>query len=976
MSEQENQFEPILNIPTMEELDQQWQEMQGRQNRGSSTEENVANKSYAASENRSGGRASGGSGSSRAVSGSGGRGRASGSAGGRSGSRASGSSGSSRNASGSKSTGRTSVTAGSSRTASGSRSGSRVPGGSNSRGAVGTGGRGTGRSSGISGDGRSAADKGGSKSHIDGSTGGGQNGGNGASPNTSGQGGSPKKGRKKKRFKKLRFVMKIFLLVLLLGVLTGLIIFYNKFGDDLLSWKKEAKQLVEESTPATFRSSETSIIYAANKKPIAKLRGDRDSSYLAFEDIPQEAIDCVIATEDRDFYEHSGISILSTAKASLLYVQAKLSGSESFSRGGSTITQQLAKLTFLSNEKTEERKIREMFIALELEKKYNKDQIMEFYMNNICFANGHFGLEAASKAYFSKPAKDLSLSEIVFLCAIPNRPEAYDPLKYFSNTNDRKERLLKQMLEEDKISAAEYSDAMYEKIILNPAEIIKTQDYMTTYAISCATKALMDKRGFEFRYKFANDAEREEYNDDYEEAYNECHSQLYTGGFQIYTTLSPAKQNKLQKSVNQALKGFTEKTKEGVYAMQGAGTCIDNETGFVVAIVGGRKQKNSTGYTLNRAFQSYRQPGSSFKPLAVYTPQLERNYTPDTIVDDTYFEGGPRNSDGTYSGKIPLRYAVEKSKNVIAWKLFEELTPKVGLNYVINMNFAQIVDNDYYPAASLGGLTNGVSTVEMASGYATIYNDGIFRTPTCIRKMTDSSGNTVISNVKGLPQKQVYEETAARTMTDILQGVLIRGTAAGKGLSNMPSAGKTGTTNDKKDGWFCGYTPYYSTAIWIGYDSPRTVSDLYGSTYPLTVWRDFMEKIHSSLERKEFKAYSSHNQNSNSSNNDDTYSSDTQESYEPEEEPTEEPDIIDEMPEPKVTKKPKVTKAPVPTEEPVETLPPDNGDDGDVGEPEDPVEDPSDDPVDIPSNGDDPVDIPPKDDGQSQEDPGAAAAEE
>lgn len=858
MSEQKNQFEPILNIPTMEELDRQWQEMQERQNGGSPAAGNAKN------------------------------------------------------------TGRA---------------------------AVGTG-KGGGRANAASANGRTVP--------------GNRNGGNVAPPNTAGQDGSSKKGRKKKkkRFRKLRFAMKIFFLLLLLGILVGLIIFYFKFGDDLLSWKKEAKQLVEESTPATFRSSETSIIYAANKTPIAKLRGDRDSSYLAFEDIPQEAIDCVVATEDRDFYKHSGISILSTAKASLLYVQSKLSGSESFSRGGSTITQQLAKLTFLSNEKTEERKIREMFIALELEKKYSKDQIMEFYMNNICFANGHFGLEAASKAYFSKPAKDLSLSEIVFLCAIPNRPEAYDPLKHFSNTNDRKERLLKQMLEEDKISAAEYSDAMYEKIILNPAEIIKTQDYMATYAISCATKALMDKRGFKFRYKFANDAEREEYNEDYEEAYNECHSQLYTGGFQIYTTLSPAKQNKLQKSVNQALKGFTEKTKEGIYAMQGAATCIDNETGFVVAIVGGRKQKDSTGYTLNRAFQSYRQPGSSFKPVAVYTPQLERNYTPDTIVDDTYFEGGPRNSDGTYSGKIPLRYAIEKSKNVIAWKLFEELTPKVGLNYVLNMNFAQIVDNDYYPAASLGGLTNGVSTVEMASAYATIYNDGIFRTPTCIKKMTDSSGNTVISNVKGLPQKQIYEESAARTMTDVLQGVLIRGTAAGKGLSNMPSAGKTGTTNDKKDGWFCGYTPYYTTAVWIGYDSPRTVSDLYGSTYPLTVWRDFMEKIHSSLERKEFKEYSS-----NKNNNYNNYTPDTNDNYEPEE-PTEEPDIIDDIQEPKATKIPKVTKAPKPTEAPKETLPPED----DV---EDPAEDPADDPVDIPPEDDGPVDIPPGDDSQGQEDPAA-----
>ena len=466
MSEQNNQFEPILNIPTMEELDRQWQEMQGRQNSGNSTAGNAGN----------GGRVAAGNG--------------------RAGGRTAAASGSGRTAPGNRSGRRTSGASGTSRTASGSRGGSRAVGIS-SNGRTASGNRSGGRASGASGNNRATAGNGkGNSPAADGAGGGGQNGGNGVSPNTSGQDGSPKKGRKKKkkRFKKLRFVMKIFFLLLLLGILAGLIVFYFKFGDDLLSWKKEAKQLVAESSLDTFRSSETSIIYAANKKPIAKLRGDRDSSYLAFEDIPQEAIDCVVAAEDRDFYEHSGVSILSTAKASLLYVQSKLSGSESFSRGGSTITQQLAKLTFLSNEKTEERKIREMFIALEMEKKYKKNQIMEFYINNICFANGHFGLEAASKAYFSKSAKDLSLSEIAFLCAIPNRPEAYDPLKHFSNTNDRKERLLKQMLEEDKISAAEYSDAMYEKIILKPAEIIKTQDYMATYAISCATKALMDKQ--------------------------------------------------------------------------------------------------------------------------------------------------------------------------------------------------------------------------------------------------------------------------------------------------------------------------------------------------------------------------------------------------------------------------------------------------------------------------------------------------
>lgn len=764
-----------------------------------------------------------------------------------------------------------------------------------------------------------------------------------------------KKGKKKKRFPKLRLALKILFLILLLAILGGLIVFYFKFGDDLIRWKSEARELVDESNENTFRSSETSIIYNSKKKPIAKLKGDKDSSYIKFADIPKEAIDCMVVSEDRDYYEHGGVNFLSTAKAAALYVRGKIKGDDSITRGGSTITQQVAKNVFLSSEQTEERKIREMFIAMEMEKKYTKDEIMEFYLNVICFANNHFGIEAASKAYFSKSVKELDLAEIAFLCAIPNRPSDYDPLEHFDNTVARKNRILEQLLEEKKISAAEYSDAKYEDIILNPATDIKTQDYMTTFAVSCATKALMRKQGFEFQSSFSDDSEREAYDKRYKEAYDECHSMLYTGGYRIYTTLSNSKQKTLQKAVNEALKGFTEKTKNGIYTLQGAATCIDNKTGFVVAVVGGRKQKDSTGYTLNRAFQSYRQPGSSFKPLVVYTPQLERDYTPDTIVDDSPFEDGPKNSDGSYAGKIPLRTAVEKSKNVVAWKLFEELTPRVGLSYVEKMNFSKIVDNDYYPAASLGGLTNGASTVEMASGYATIENDGVYREPTCIRKITDSEGEVILNNVTTQEQTQIYEETASRMMTDILTGVLIRGTARGHELSgDMACAGKTGTTSDKKDGWFCGFTPYYTAAVWVGYDSPKTLDSLYGSTYPLTIWYNFMEEIHKNLEPKEFEQYEGQKTQDYYYDDDDDYSDDEGDDYSTEE-PEIDPDAAEATLEPdeaeldnEPTEKPKVTEEPavvvdpdgedIPDDEPGEEDVPADEPDDTVSEPDDVVE--------------------------------------
>lgn len=750
--------------------------------------------------------------------------------------------------------------------------------------------------------------------------------------------GREKKAKKKKKFPRLRFALKISFLLMLVGVLVGLVVFYVKFGDDLIHWKNEARQLVDASNEKTFRSSETSIIYNSKKQPIATLKGDKDSSYIKFADIPKAAIDCMVVSEDRDFYEHGGVNFLSTAKATLLYVKGKIKGDDSITRGGSTITQQLVKNVFLSNEKTEERKIREIFIAVEMEKKYTKDEIMEYYLNVICFANAHFGIEAASKAYFSKSVKELDLAEIAFLCAIPNRPSTYDPLEHFDNTVERKNRILEQLLEAKKITAAEYSDARYEDIILNPAQGIKTQDYTTTFAISCATKALMKKYGFEFQSSFADDEERAEYDKRYKTAYDECHSMLYTGGYRIFTTLNNSKQKKLQKAVNDALSDFKEKSKDGVFTLQGAATCIDNKTGFVVALVGGRKQKSITGYTLNRAFQSYRQPGSSFKPLVVYTPELERGFTPDTIVDDSPFEGGPKNSDGSYLGKIPLRTAVEKSKNVVAWRLFEELTPRVGLSYVEKMNFSKIVDNDFYPAASLGGLTNGVSTVEMASAYATIENDGVYREPTCVKRITNSDGEVILDNKKEQEQIQIYEETASRMMTDILSGVLVRGTARGHALSgDMACAGKTGTTSDKKDGWFCGFSPYYTTAVWVGCDSPKTISNLYGNTYPLSIWYSFMEEIHQGLESAQFKEYEG--QRKEYDDYDDPDEEEPEMTLEPE--MTEEPEATEEPEKPVETKKPDTEEDPGDDTEIIDIPGEDEPEEDDPGTvPEDPVEEP------------------------------------
>lgn len=654
-------------------------------------------------------------------------------------------------------------------------------------------------------------------------------------------------GKKKKQRKHPKFWLgfKIALLVLLLVILIGGIVFYFKYGKDIFAMQEEAVSLVKASSEETFRTSETSIVYNNKGKEIAKLKGEKDAYYLPLDKIPKAVKDAAIVTEDKKFYSHNGID----AKGIMRAVLALLKNNGEKTQGASTITQQLARGTFLTVEKTYERKIKEIFIAMELEKKYTKSQILEFYLNTIYYANGYYGIEAAARGYFSKGCEELSLGQLCFLSAIPNNPTTYNPVKNYDNTVKRKNRILDQMLEDGVITKVEYDEAYQEKIKLKIQEV-KKRDYIQTFVSYCAIRELMAKNGFEFKNSFDTAAEEKEYDAEYEDAYSTAQQMLLNNGYKIYTSIDLKKQKELQKAVNSNLSSFKEKETNGTYKMQGSAVCIDNKSGRVVAIVGGRSQQTE-GYSLNRAYQSFRQPGSSIKPLIVYTPTLERGSTASTTVHDYKFKDGPSNSNGRYYGYVSLRFAVEQSLNTVAWQLLDELKPEVGLQYLLDMDYSRIVKSDYYLAASLGGLTYGTSTLEMASAYATLQNDGKYRKPTCIVKILDADGNEIVSDE--VKQKNVYKKDAARAMVDIMTGVMKRGTGRSLGLNNgQPSAGKTGTTNDKKDGWFCGFTPYYTTAVWVGYDSPKTVSDLYGSSYPGRIWRDYMNLIHDGLEVKQF----------------------------------------------------------------------------------------------------------------------------
>ena len=664
-----------------------------------------------------------------------------------------------------------------------------------------------------------------------------------------------KKEKKKKQKspvgKAIGIVVKIIIVLLLAIAVTGGILLYMKYGKRIMTMEGDAKKIVSQSSLETFRQNETSIIYDANGTIISKLKGEKDVYYIKYNDIPKKAVEAITSIEDKSFFKHKGYDLKAIIRAGVAYIKNK----GVITQGGSTITQQLARNIFLSFEESWERKAREIFIARELEKKYSKSEIMEFYLNNVYFANGYYGIQSASLGYFGKGVNSLSLSQITFLLSIPNSPTRYNPYENIEGTLGRRNRILDQMVKDGKITEAESATAKKEKIKVKEPKSEKSS-YMLTFALDRAVKSLMKAEGFKFRYSFSSAEDKEAYNENYGEVYSSCQRKLYSGGYRIYTSLDPEKQKLLQETIDNGLSVSSEKNKAGIYNLQGSAVTIDNGSGRVVAVVGGRSQKLK-GRTLNRAYQSFRQPGSTIKPLIVYTPAFEQGYTPTSIVKDERIEGGPKNADGVFSGSMTILNALARSKNTVAWRLFTEISPSVGINKLIEMGFSNIEETDYYPAASLGGFTKGVSALEMASAYAAIENGGEFREPTCIMKMTDADGNDIVTDgfYQNGTTKFVYDENAAQMITTCMEAVMTKGTGIAGRLYSMPCAGKTGTTNDSKDLWFVGFTKYYTTSVWVGYDIPRSLAGFTGAATPLGIWKSYMESLHNGLEAKPLNDY-------------------------------------------------------------------------------------------------------------------------
>ena len=637
-------------------------------------------------------------------------------------------------------------------------------------------------------------------------------------------------------------VLSVFTAAFLIMAAAGLIL-YAAVKPELDKCREIAYDKLAQMDRSDFSMLSDTVIYDKDGKQIGLINAGH-YQYMDINHISMNLQNGYIAQEDRRFKNHNGVDWIATFRAGLALIKH---GGE-VTQGGSTITQQVIKNTYLTQERTFTRKIVEILLAPELEKKYSKADIIEFYCNTNFYGHRCYGVEAASLYYFGKHAEDLAPEEAAVLIGISNSPSAYDPVSHPNASKNKRDDVLKSMNEVGYLSNEDY-----EKAVSSPLKIVQKEtegtdeNYQSSYAIHCAALELMKMDGFEFQYTFDNKEDYTLYSERYTAAYSEQSDRIRAGGFQIYTSLDSGLQAVLQTQIDASLSGFTELQENGKFALQGAGVIVDNKTNYVTAIVGGRGAEDP----FNRAYLSARQPGSTIKPLIDYGPAFDTGeYYPTRMVNDHKWEKGPSNSGRRYFGNVTVREALNRSLNTVAWQILEDIGIDFGLSYLGEMEFQKLsyVDNQV-PSLSIGGFTNGARVVDMAKGYSTLANGGVYNDRTCIVKILHEKEGELTKDMTPFA-KQVYRSDSAFMLTDVLKGTFTSpyGTGRGLGLENdMPAAGKTGTTNSSKDTWFCGYTPYYTAAGWVGYDIPRNMPGIYGATYAGKIWKNVMDEIHQGL---------------------------------------------------------------------------------------------------------------------------------
>lgn len=671
---------------------------------------------------------------------------------------------------------------------------------------------------------------------------------------------------------------------------------------------------------------EATFVYDANGNQLQKLTAPNSNRMpVTLDKIPKDLQNAVVAIEDERFYEHNGIDIRGILRAG---VKGILSGGN-FSEGASTITQQLLKnnvFTGWTNESTVQRftrKIQEQYLALQLEKHTSKKVILENYLNTINLGNGNYGVQAAAQDYFGKDVSELSISECTVIAGISQNPTKFNPAVNPEENSKRREMVLDHMLDQEYISKEQYdeclADNVYERIQQVAQQQQEEENKVYSYFIDELTeqvvKDLQEQRGYTESQaynalysgglriyttqdpiiqqicdeEYANpnnfpagsqvlldyrltvkhpNGEQENYSKEMLQDYfiqneNQNFTLLFNSQEDAQAHVDAYKASILAdgSQVVAEVANFIPQPQSSI-------CIIDQYTGYVKAIVGGRGQKSSS-LTLNRATNTLRQPGSTFKPLATFAAALnEGGMTLADTFEDTpykYKDGTPLyNYDHAYHGTVSIRTAIQESYNIPTVKAMEKITPALGVEYLKKFGFTSILDTqteipagsgDYFSdvnlPTALGGITKGVSNLELTAAYAAIANNGTYIKPVFYTKILDSEGNVVIDNT---PEKTtVIKPSTAYLLTSAMEDVVKKGTGKRLKLNNMPVAGKTGTTDNYKNLWFAGYTPYYTCAVWAGYDDNTVLPSGTARTYQQTLWRTIMQRIHNDLPSKEFE---------------------------------------------------------------------------------------------------------------------------
>lgn len=560
----------------------------------------------------------------------------------------------------------------------------------------------------------------------------------------------------------------------------------------------------------------TQLLYA-DGTVLAVCDGGEDRKPVSIGTVPKDLQNAFVATEDVRFYKHFGIDPISMIRALWVDIKAR-----SFVEGGSTITQQLVRNAFLTQDQNMLRKIEEQFLAVMMERRYSKPEILEMYMNQIYFGAGAYGVESAAETYFNKKVSQLNLAECAIIAGVTNNPTAYSPFNNLERAKKRQALVLDRMVEAEYITAAQAEEAKKAPLKLAKENIKrkKTGSYFVDYIV----QQLVDRYG----------AQR-----------------VYRSNMRVFTTLDPNMQSAAESAVNDTLPDYF-KDENGLIQPQGALLAIDPQTGYIRAMVGGR---GTDSY--NRAVMAERQPGSAFKPF-VYLAALESGISPDMQVEDRPTKFGdyePRNYDYQFHGVVTIRQALANSLNVIATRLCYNVGPdrviedaeKLGITTLVTSGDA----NDMNLSMALGGLTKGVTILDMTVAYSALANDGMRMKPIGILRIEDETGKVLEeSRPEGT---QVVDAQTVRVLDSMMQDVIRYGTGTGAQIGR-PAAGKSGTTSDWKDAWFVGFTPNLCATVWMGCDVPTPMRGVTGGDLPAIIWKKFMLKATAKLPVENFNA--------------------------------------------------------------------------------------------------------------------------